>query len=684
MKELEAVGSQIVVPDESRDIAVVKNVRIPVRDGVQLAADFYVPRQVTELETTEARLPVVMEYTPYRKDEVVATDSWYDRLPRHGYIVARVDIRGTGGSGGTTTDEYTALEQSDGYDAIEWLAAQPWCDGHVNMIGISYGGFTCLQVATRNPPHLSSIVPIYFTDDRYTDDCHYRGGLLRMYYDAGAYGNEMVVSNAMPPYPEWAGGEWAALWENHLERSEPYIMKWMAHQTNDSYWRHGSVRDCPELIKCPVFMIGGWRDGYPNPPLRLYESLHVPKKLLIGPWNHDLPDVAIPGPRIDYLHEVLRWLDFWCKEEQTGITDEPPVTIFVQRCSEPKPDRLDTAGHWRAESEWPLKHGAELTLYLADGDRLPEAPQGEPGQDPLVYHPGVGVMGGLWSGGIPLGLPGDQRPDEAYSLVYTTPPLQKDVTVIGRPRAVLHVSSSASVIGFRATLSDVAPDGTSHLVASGMLNATRRDSLVDPKPLVPGQLYRLAVEIDATAWCFVRGNRIRLSIANADFPNVWPTPETALSHVTFGGTDPSYLELPVVPSEGTADPPEFRPSPCSVMHQSERPDPPRWEARHDLLTGKRTVHLFSEWDQRIDTRTVLEFERLIECQVLPDEPARASARGEYTRRIIRPNWTVEGHSNLSIQGTRTHFHITIDLEVGINGSRHYGRRWVRSVTRNLL
>ena len=147
-------------------------------------------------------MPVVMDYIPYRKDEVdPAAMRHYLELPRHGYVVARVDIRGTGGSEGHAIDEYVEQEQLDGYDAIEWLAAQPWCDGHVNMIGISYGGFTALQVATLQPPHLTSIIPVDFTDDRYTDDCHYRGGLLRMYYDLGWYGTRMIAWNAMPPDP---------------------------------------------------------------------------------------------------------------------------------------------------------------------------------------------------------------------------------------------------------------------------------------------------------------------------------------------------------------------------------------------------------------------------------------------------------------------------------------------------
>ena len=261
-------------------------------------------------------------------------------------------------------------------------------------------------------------------------------------------------------------------------------------------------------------MIGSWRDGYPNPPLRLYEALNVPKKAIIGPWNHAVPDVAIPGPRIDYLREVVRWLDHWCKGEDTGIMDEPPIVLYVQHAERPVVDRLDAAGEWRAETEWPIPATAERTLYVREGAGLGGEP-GADGVDVYEYNAAVGVTGGLWSGGLQFGLPGDQRPDEAFSLVYTTAPLEEDVYVVGRPRAVLHVATSATVMGFAASLSDVAPDGVSHLVGKGMLNGTRRDSLREPKPIVPGEVMELGIDLDATARLFPRGHRIRLAVAIA-------------------------------------------------------------------------------------------------------------------------------------------------------------------------
>ena len=650
-----------------------------MRDGVRLAADLYLP----PAGSAGDRWPVVMDYIPYRKDEVPPGNRYYEELPRHGYVVARVDIRGTGGSEGFNTDEYTPQEQLDGYDAIEWLAAQSWCDGHVNMMGISYGGFTALQVAAHAPPHLTSIIPVDFTDDRYTDDCHYRGGLLRMYYDVGWYGARMLAWNAMPPMVEWSGANWAAVWEEHLARNEPYLLKWLAHQVDGPYWRQGSVRDIADRIKCPVFMIGGWRDGYPNPPLRLYQALTVPRKVLIGPWNHAYPDSAIPGPRLDHLHEVVRWLDHWCKGRDTGLMDEPPVTVYMQRYEPPVVDRLDQAGEWRSETCWPAPGASEQTLYLQAGGTLGHAPGGE-GSASYDYHPTVGLCGGLWSGGLQFGLPGDQRPDEALSLVFTSAPLEVELHVLGRPRVTLHVASTAAVMGFAVSLSDVAPDGASHLVAKGMLNGTRRHSLSAPEPMVPGEVVALEIEIDATGWIFAPGHRLRLSVASADFPNVWPTPELGTNTVFFGAERASCLVLPIVPAKGSAAPPQFRPSPKSPAQHSAAPEPPTWRVEQDVLTGATTVVVKYAAQFRPHPGALIQREFASYSQVDPRQPAAASVRGWHECRVARPNHVVQGRTDAHIQATATDFHVTLDLEVRVNGAVHFTRRWTDTIRRALL
>jgi putative CocE/NonD family hydrolase len=670
-----------IIIERAEGVRLIKNILIPMRDHTRLAADLYVPQEWA-LDIGPP-LPIVMEYIPYRKDEVPPGRRFYEYLARHGYLIARVDIRGTGASEGLNVDEYVLQEQLDGYDAVEWLAKQPWCDGNVNMMGISYGGFTSLQVASHAPPHLKSIIPMYFTDDRFTDDCHYRGGHLRKYYDIGYYGNFMITYNALPPYPEWSGEDWATIWEEHIARNEPYLLKWLKHQVNGPYWRHGSVRDVADRIRCPVFMIGGWRDGYPNPPLRLYQALKVPRKVLVGPWNHALPDTAVPGPRIDYLHETVRWLDYWCKGRDTGIMGEPPVVVYMQHSERPVVDRLDSAGEWRAETQWPAPGAGERVFFLGPDGLLADSP-GTEGEDSFEYIATVGVTAGLWSGGLQFGLPGDQRPDEAFSLVYTSAPLEQEVHVLGRPGAMLHVSSSASVIGFAASLADVAPDGTSHLVAKGMLNATRRESLSAPMPVTPGEIYELEIDIDATAWVFPKGHRIRVAVASADWPNVWPTPQPATNTVYRGNARPSRLVLPTVPPQGSARPPRFRPSPATLQRHSDAPEPVTWEVVQDVLTGQSKLFIRSAGDERINNTTVVRRVYSLTAQVDPADPASASAHGRHVSRIRRPNGVVEGSSDVVIQASRTHFHVTIDLEIRLNGALHHHRSWVESVPRVLM
>ncbi|MDX6591858.1 MAG: uncharacterized protein QOJ13_1054 [Gaiellales bacterium] len=668
-------------------VDVLKDVRIPMPDGIELASDLYVPSGWVPGESEP--LPVVMEFIPYRKDEVLKGAGFYGRFPLHGYAVCRIDVRGTGGSQGECTDEYLPQEQRDGHDAVEWLGTQPWCTRHVNMMGISYGGFTSLQVASHAPEHLTSIIPMYFTHDRYTDDCHFRGGLMRKYYDVAHYGNFMVAFNALPSYPEWSGAEWAEIWEQHIDRNQPYLLEWFRHQLDGDYWRNGSVIDIVDHIKCPVLMIGGWRDGYPNPPLHLYEALQVPKKLLMGPWNHAVPDVAVPGPRIDYVAEVVRWLDHWCKDEDTGIMDEASVAVFIQDYEHPVVDRLEAAGEWRGDTTYPAPGTTERTLYLAAGGTLADEAGGD-GVDSYDYNATVGVNAGLWSGGISFGLPGDQRPDEALSLCFDTEPLNEDVTIFGRAKAVLHVASTASVMGFGVAISDVSPDGVSHLVAKGMLNATRREGFREAKPIVPGEVMELAIDVDGAGWRFPAGHRIRIALASADWPNVWPTPEPGTNDVHRGTARPSRIVLPVVPAEGSAPKPRFAPSTRVLARHLDDANPPTWEVVDDVLSGQRRYRIGIGLEGggarsgRVNSTTVIDRQYSFEGHVDPSDPASASARGRHVSTIKRPNWTVSGTSDVMIQATATHFHLIIDLEIAVNGATHATRRWAESVPRELL
>ena len=662
-------------------VRFIKNVMIPMSDGVHLAMDLHVPDGDDWMETPH---PVIVEYIPYRKDDAPPYSGYHHVFAQNGFIGARIDCRGTGSSEGATSDEYAVREQQDGAAAIDWIGRQAWSNGKVAMFGASYGGFTAVQVAALQPTHLATIVPMYFTDDRYTDDCHYRGGCMRCYYDIGAYGASMIGMNAMPPYPEYSD-DWADLREAHLEENEPYLLAWLAHQEDGEYWRAGSIRGRYEDIECPVFMIGGWRDGYATCNLRTFQNLKVPKKVLIGPWNHTRPDVALPGPRIDYLCEVMRWCDHWLKDEANGVMDESPIAVFMQAYDDPKADRLDTRGYWRAEKTFPVPDHTERRMFLRGSGRLnAHEPDYDQESDVYDYHPTVGLCGGLWSAGVPFGLPTDQRPDEVYGLTYTSEALDVPMEILGQPRVALHVSSRAEVMAFVVKLCDVAPDGTSALVCSGVLNGTRRHSLSKPEPMMPDEIYKLGIDLDATAWRFEPGHRIRVFVSSADFPNLWPTPFAGENAVFRGRECPSQIILPIAPTKEMQDEVAFTPSRATVQPYRLGPQEPVWETVQDVMGDRTGVRLRTRGTSRVNEQTEVTNDQQLTLWANNRDPADVSGIGKRFRKIVRTDGETVVDSVYAIRSTDQAFHVTIDLNVTVNGLPHFQKRWVKTFERVLL
>ena len=664
----------------SEGISFVKNIMAPTRDGTRLAMDIHVP-------AGDGPWPVILTYIPYRKDDQEPMTGMQHHWAQHGYVGARVDCRGTGSSEGSNDDEYRPVEQRDGYDVVEWIAEQEWCDGKVAMTGGSYGGFTSVQVAALTPPHLVTIIPWNYTDDRYTDDCHYRGGAWRCYYDIGAYGCSMVGMNAMPPYPEYSGERWAEVWEEHLEQNRPYLLTWLANQTDGEYWRAGSIRDRYHEIEASALLIGGWRDGYCNAPLRTSQHMTSPTRVVVGPWNHSGPDCETPGPSLSREHLTVRWCDHWLKGIDNGIMDEPDINVYVQTFDVPDANRTYTSGYWRTEDSFPIPSGRTQHLRLGS-DLMPD--DSGANYDEYEYRSSVGIAGGLWSAGVPFGLPSDQRVDQIYSVNYTSEPLDEPLEIIGMGKAVINVSTTAPVMAFVARLSDVAPDGTSAQVSIGVLNGTRRNSLADPEPMEPGEVYELNVDLDATAWRFERGHRIRLSISSADFPNLWPTPYAGTNRVYRDVERESYLELPVVPTrdapigELPPDEMEYEPSASPRKYPEASPREVPWEIAHDMLRDRTGLRLHTVNEDRASADMNVRTEAKLEVWANNRDPADTTAIGQHLRTITRTDGVINVDTSANVRSTEDAIHVSIDLDVRINGLPHLQRRWVESFRRELL
>jgi hypothetical protein len=285
---------------------------------------------------------------------------------------------------------------------------------------------------------------------------------------------------------------------------------------------------------------------------------------------------------------------------------------------------------------------------------------------------------------VQFGLTGDQRPDEALSLTWTGEPLEAPVSVLGRAHARLHVASSAEVLGVAVSLSDVAPDGASHLVAKGMLNGTRRSSLTDPQPMEPGVVVPLTVDIDATGWRFGAGHRIRVSIAGADFPNVWPTPQPATLEIHRSPDAPSVIVLPIVPDDGALPPPDFAPSPVVPRHASTFDPPARWTVTRDALTGRVTSEIQFQTSHVTPEGTRTERSAHSTCEVDPADPAHAVVRAVHRCASSRDGHTVESRAETVMAADADAFNLTIDLVVTVDDEPPVTRRWDERIPRVLL
>ena len=444
----------MIVTSFPRAVREIEHTTIPLKDGTRLAARIWLP------EDAEADpVPALLEYLPYRKrDGTHERDALtHPYLAGHGYAAVRVDIRGSGESEGVLADEYSQPELDDALEVIDWLASQPWCSGAVGMFGISWGGFNALQVAALQPPALKAIVTLCSTDDRYADDVHYMGGAKLASADLG-WGGFFFADMCHPPDPLLVGERWREMWLERLQNMPLFLERWLRHQRRDAYWRHGSVCEEYSAIRCPVFAVGGWTDGYTNSVPRLLEHLDVPRKGLIGPWAHAYPHFAKPGPQIGFLQEMLRWWDHWLKGKPTGVMDEPMLRAWMTASHQPASHHETLPGRWVAEPAWPPRDRKPHRLFLADsGLALPSAPLAP--RD--VRSPQtLGSEGGEW---CPFGRgrdqAGDQRPDDSRSLLFETPPLDQTMEILGAPVVTLDLACDKPVANLVVRLCDVHPSG---------------------------------------------------------------------------------------------------------------------------------------------------------------------------------------------------------------------------------
>jgi predicted acyl esterase len=629
--------------------------RIPVRDGSWLAATLYLP------DESSAPQPCLVEALPYRKDDLTSSyaESYRSLCENHGYAVCRIDVRGTGSSPGDALDEYQDAEQRDLPDAFAWLAARDWCDGNIGMWGTSYSGFNALQIACERPPELKAICAIYATDDRWTDDVHWRGGALRL-VDLVDYCHYMTPMCVLPPVPAVWGDDWYDEWLRRLEINEPWVLTWLRENRHSAYWNHGSVRldgttSGYERIGCPVLIVAGWADGYRNNSFRTIAELArhgVPHRLLAGPWAHADPATAMPGPRIDFEAELVAWFDHWLRRRGEH---ENRCDVFVRTSTRPEVDLDLHEGAWvTVPSVPPVLPG---TLALA-------------GPLTLDVVPDVGTTAWIdCAGHLPWGLSADQRVDDARSLTWDLAPPSRPV--VGYPTLRARISASAPAASLSVKLCDVFADGTSALVSRGTLDlGYRNDVHGSASSLEPGAVYEVDVVLDACAYAWAPGQTLRVSIAGADWPNTVAPP----GPVSLTIHDAS-LTLPLL--DGSFPEPMFG---AGAEHSAESAEGVGWELHHDVLA--RTTTATTRSDSRYATPYDGTARELYLGEVAVDTRTFAQrARADATYELSWPGVEVTVRSTMTVDVTPTAYDVSIWTQAVLGSQAISERTWHESIPR---
>jgi hypothetical protein len=556
----------------TQPLQVQIDVKVPMRDGVNLSTDIYSPNG-------PGPFPTLLIRTIYDNQQDTYLN-WTVEFVRSGYAVVMQDCRGRFDSDGAW--EPYVHEADDGYDTQQWIGAQPWCDGNIGAFGVSYVGFTQTQPALQRSPYVKGIVPIASQQDNYGHI--YKDGALALHATMffanisarTMQGNGLALFDQIALYKRLP---LISALDDVVDNQ--YYRDVIAHYTFDDFWKSYSLRDRYGEVETPAYFITGWYDALLHEGFRQYRGwstqARTPEarkltRLMVGPWTHygfSSPDTVYgavgfgQAGKVDFVKEQLRWFDQRLRKIDTGIDDEAPIQIFVMG-----------ENVWRGEHEWPLARTEFTPFYLHSGGRANSlygggglsatAPAAEEPSDRYSYNPDdpVTTLGGPVMHREYTGTH-DRRPAERRDdvLVYTTEPLAEDLEVTGPVTLTLYAASSARDTDFAATLVDVHPDGKAINICEGLRRARFRDSNESPALIEPGEVYEYTIDMWETSNVFKAGHRIRVDLTSSNFPRFDRNPNTgnrpgmdaemqvADQTIFHDARRPSHINLPVIPRD---------------------------------------------------------------------------------------------------------------------------------------
>ena len=651
-----------------RDILETPDMGIILSDGCRLSARVWMPQ-----DAADDPVPVILEYLPYRKrDGTCARDAlthpWF---AKRGYACLRVDMRGNGDSEGLMEDEYTPQELADACEVIAWAAAQPWCNGRVGMMGISWGGFNSLQVAALQPDALKAIVTLCSTVDRYADDIHYKGGCLLI--ENLGWGATMWAYSSRAPDPALRE-DWRKIWLERLEH-EPFLPEvWLRHQNRDDYWQHGSVCEDFSAIKAKTLAVGGWGDSYKNAVPQLVAALPGAKGI-VGPWVHKYPHFAVPGPRIGFLQEAERWWARWLKDTPTGVEDDPDYTVYLMDGVRPATWYLERPGRWIVADA----SGGEVTRHHLAGQALAATPGPVEALVASPQHTGgdSGEYCAIWLGPE---MPGDQRADDALSMVWEGDTLAQDCAISGAPHVALRLMSDKPLGQIAVRLCHVHPDGATTRITYGVLNLAHRNGHARPEPLPVGEVVEVALDLDHIAYCVPAGHRLRLAVSNAYWPLLWPSPEAGQLTISGG-----YVDVPCVVRPRRDE--RVFPEPDSEAAWETEPLRAGDNSRRvvtDMKTGEITLEIVDDFGLRRDSDHGLISGSVARewWTIHPDDPLSARGRTHWTEEMARDGIVLRTETFTEMWSDAAEFHLAGRIEAYEGEKLFYSRKVSARVPRD--
>jgi putative CocE/NonD family hydrolase len=660
----------------TEEIKVIENIFIPMPDECRLAAKIWLP-----LNSSEVKVPAILEYLPYRKRDgtAIRDQLTHPYLAKHGYACLRVDMRGSGESDGILMDEYLKQEQEDCIEVLRWIAKQSWSTGKVGMMGISWGGFNSLQVAALNPPELQAVISICSTDDRYNDDIHFMGGCLLT--DSFEWSSTMLAMMSRAPDVQIVGNNWRDIWLNRLEHQPLFATEWLTHPLRDKYWKQGSICENWKDIHCPVYLVGGWADGYSNTIPRMLANLSCPRKGLIGPWAHKYPHFGKPGPQIGFLQESLRWWDKWLKGIETNVMNEAIYRVWMQESISPQPYYDVRPGRWIAEPHWPNQDIQHKKLFLTEialsTDKQDHAITASSPQS-------VGEASGAWCGyGMGPEKPLDQRSDDGRSICFEMKPLTERLEILGAPLIDLDLSVDKPDAFIAVRLNEVAPDGASTRISYGLLNLAQRVSQEKLTPIIPNERVHVRFKLNDIAHAFSAENRLRIAISTTYWPLVWPSPEKV--HLSIFAKN-SYLTLPVrIPRELDTLLPPFQKAesapPLSTTYS--RPSSGNRYVERDL-NGGVTYRVIEDSGHMMmnDIKLEVDYIQKENFYICDDDPLSATINIQTVIALGRDQCQTRTEIKSNMKANKVEYLLEAQVDAYENNELIFTRQWQDTVPRH--